>query len=199
MKLIFALFVYILSIEKAISISISSNELCIRVQNQCKGSYNYGLKYEIECKKSRCEGKLSFECGLDYCAQNRRSCEKILNLKYLIKSYKGFMFSKELKNYLNVIEGIRYCAVNEHSLQPNDVCINGDGCYSVGRLPFSIGTNKITKPINCLCPASHSFHCGEKFCAIHSDACGAFNKSGSNSIIKNCGNYKQIIKKILFF
>jgi len=200
MKLIFTVLVSIMAIEKAISTRFNINNICIGVKNRCKGLYEYNLKYQIKCEKKACKGKLSYDCGSDYCDKNKHSCEIITNLRFLIKAYKSLLlFEKELEKYSHIIERINYCAIDAYSLQPDDICINGDGCYSVSRFSFKIGMNRITKPIICRCPANQTYHCGEKFCAVHSDACLAFNKTHSSSFIRNCDNGNQIIKKILFF
>ncbi len=147
-----------------IDISFSTNGFCIRVQNRCKGFYVFGYKYQAKCEKIACKGKLRYECGLDYCADNKLSCDSILNLMFLIRSYKGLpLFKKEIEKFTNFIERINYCAIDAYSLQPDDICINGDGCYSVSRFSFKIGMNRITKPIICRCPDNQTYHCGEKF------------------------------------
>ena len=200
MKLIFTLIVAILAIDESISIIISSNYMCIREQNRCEGFYDTAYKYNIKCEKKACEGKLNYECGSDYCALNQYLCETVSNVIYMLRSHRGMLLPrKEVKKYTNFIEKISYCAVTEYSLQSDDVCINDDGCHSVSVFSFgSIGA-KVTKPINCPCPAKHTFQCGEKFCVVHSDACEAFNKTGSSFNIKNCGNGNQLLKKKLFF
>jgi len=71
MKLIFTLVLSILAIDKLTTINIKISDICIRAQNRCKGFYEYGLKYKTKCEKIACQGKLNFECGLDYCAQNK--------------------------------------------------------------------------------------------------------------------------------
>jgi hypothetical protein len=201
MKLIFTLLLSVVALDKVISsnMSVRSKNMCLRVKNQCKGSYDTSYKYEIECEKMTCQGKLSYNCGSDYCALDKRSCDTIFNLMFLLRSYKGLlMFEKELKKYTNFIEKIGYCPVKEYSLQPDDVCMNGDGCYSVSAFPFRIGT-KVTKHINCPCPYGNGYHCGEKFCVVHSDACEVLNKTGLKTAIKSCGNGNQILKKKISF
>jgi hypothetical protein len=200
MKLIFTLVLSILAIDKLTTINIKISDICIRAQNRCKGFYEYGLKYKTKCEKIACQGKLNFECGLDYCAQNKPNCDVITNLIFLLKSFKRFLlYDKGLERYSNFIKEITYCSADEYSLQPHDICINGDGCYLVTRFLFRFRGNKVTKPIKCRCPANQTYHCGEKFCAIHSDACASFNQTGSTSLIKSCENNNQIIKKFHFF
>ena len=198
MYIVFIFLLAILPLELVISVSFSSNDICIREQNRCK-SLN-GLNSELKCEKMACKGRFSSECGLDYCAKSKTSCDSILNLMFLNRSFKRLLlFKTDLEKYSSSIEKISYCAVDAYLLQADDVCINSKGCYSVTRYLFRISKKKITKPINCTCPAKHNFNCGEKFCAVHSDACGAFNQTGSNAVIKNCDNNNQIIEKNFFF
>jgi hypothetical protein len=90
------------------------------------------IKYEKCENKIKCEGKLNFKCGSDYCAQNKGSCNTALNLMFLHITYKRFlMFEEDIKKYSNLLNSINYCAVNEYSLQPDVVCINGDGCFNM--------------------------------------------------------------------
>jgi len=190
MKLIFTLLLSILVIDK----SISTNNLCIKVQNKCEGSYDSQHKYEIKCQKNPCHGKLSFECGSNYCAQNKHSCDITLNMIFLLNLYKRFHFyDKEMKKITNSIKTIKNCSVDGYSLQSDDICINGDGCLLISRFPFRFGMNRATKLITCPCPVGHSYSCGERFCAVHSDACSAFNKTGFSSINKNCGNSESFL------
>jgi hypothetical protein len=200
MKLIIIIFLLsVLALEMATT-TLGIHDICIKKENQCKGFNRYSLKLDIKCKKTPCQGNFSYECESDYCAKNKHSCDNILSLIYLLNSYNRFLsIENKLKKYSYLIGSIDYCIGNEHSLQPNHVCINGDGCSSVLKSPFRIGRSITKKPINCPCPAKHTFNCGKKYCTVNSDACEVFNKTGSNYAIKSCGNNNQIIKKILFF
>lgn len=193
MKIIFPVLISLMAISAAIS--IGTNDYCIRVQNQCKGEYDSSHNYEIKCQKTKCEGKLSYKCGSDYCAENKRSCDVIFNLMFLLRSYKGLLlFEKELEKYTNFIQKINHCSVEQYTLKSEDVCLNGGGCYSVSGFSFRMSLNKVSKSIDCPCRGNHSYHCGEKYCTAHSDACEALNRNGLN-VSQNCGNSNQVIKE----
>ena len=200
MKLIFTFIVTFLVSDKVISNPISNYDICIRVQNQCKGFYDFVHKYEIKCEKNACEGKLNYKCNSDYCSLNKFTCDYISKLIFLFRSIKNLhdskMFEENFKKYSNFINGIKNCSVDVYSLQSDDICIIGDGCYSVTEFSFKFFA-KVTKPIKCPCPVKQTFHCGEKFCAIHSDACKVFNQTGSSSNIKNCGNNNIVLWKTI--
>lgn len=199
MKLISLAVITLLLINKILS--LSTNDLCIRIQDKCTGNYDSNHNYDVTCVKTKCEGKLSYRCGQDYCATNKKSCDTVFNLMFLLRSYKGLLlFEKELDKYSDFIQKIKECPSEAYLFQEEDVCSNGIGCYSKAGFSFRIGKNKVIKPVNCPCMKEHSFQCGDDFCAIHSNACDEFRQNSSNLMAKKCGNDNQILrKKFLFY
>ena len=119
MKYIFKILLYILNICNIIC--ISTNDYCIRIQNDCNGFFGFDQKYDIKCLKTTCKGKLNYKCGLDFCARNKRSCETISNLMFLLKTYKGLLlFEKEHEKYSNFIGKIKKCSMKTYAIQSND-------------------------------------------------------------------------------
>jgi hypothetical protein len=187
MKHLFGLVILVLSLHN--TNSMSTNDYCIRILNQCIGSYNSDKKYALTCQKTTCERKLSYECGPDFCAKNKRSCETISNLIIALKTYKGLLlFEKEQEKYSNFMRKIKKCSIKSYALQPDDICING--CHSMARYSFKfrMTENKPAKDMNCPCRGNKTFDCGKKFCAVHSNACDAFKKTETSFRINDCGN-----------
>ncbi len=61
----------------------------------------------------KCPKILSFECDIDYCSSNKKACESIKNLKFIIRAYTGLiLFEKELNYYYKFIRMISNCSKN---------------------------------------------------------------------------------------
>jgi hypothetical protein len=59
----------------------------------------------------KCPKVLSFECDIDYCSSNKKACESIKNLKFIIRAYTGLiLFEKELNYYYKLIRMISSCS-----------------------------------------------------------------------------------------
>lgn len=197
MKFIFSLVVLIVLLSEAFS--LKKHDLCIRIQNKCKGHYDSNHNYETKCEKTKCEGKLGHKCGSDYCAVNKRSCDTVFNLMFLLRSYKGLLlFEKELEKYTDFIQKINFFPTDMNQIQESDICLNGAGC--VFKSGFSlIGRNDVINSVNCPCKKENSFECGDKYCTDHSNTCDGFKQNGVNFTIKKCGNDNQILRKKFSF
>lgn len=191
--------------------SFKPNDFCFVSEKTCTGKYDSKNRYKIECKKSKCETPLSFQCDDNYCAVSEAACDKLMEINYLFKIYLKSSVSnfKFQKGYRHFFHNVRNCSQKQYEWNPNDVCINGKNCYHAHSSSMRLlGKVKLFIPINCPCPKDFTYRCGTTYCVTHQRACDELtlnldelnlNLTNISSIItnnsdmnlKDCGNSNQ--------
>jgi len=49
-------------------LSLKPTDLCNKIQEECKGSYDHNQKYQVKCERFKCQGKYNFQCDFNKCA-----------------------------------------------------------------------------------------------------------------------------------
>ena len=189
--------IFLLKIQNSIVFCLKSNDLCIPKQQECKGFYDEQNNYSIKC--TSCVNKLSHECESEnkYCTKNKTHCNEYkrfygylkisIDLIQIDPSFND-RFKKEKKKLQSFNKMIHACERKIYKFNSNDFCLNGENCIEIRKVIKGFGFNyrshKVSKQIDCKCPAKKSFKCG-KYCTTHSIACDYFTKSN----IKHCGNH----------
>ena len=183
------IFLIFLSISIVHVFNIKPGDFCKPIQQQCKGLM-YGYNYNEKCQTINCIGKYSFQCRNDLCSSDKETCDMLTKTNHLINSIKSSsLFDKKMKQFKSFTQSINDCPFIEHDLQLSDICLNGQNCF----------TTRILKKMNrvCSCFGVHNYHCGTRFCTIHSRACDVQKLLNMTKQIKTCGNDNRKINKNL--
>ena len=171
-----------------------TNDFCFITEKHCIGKFGLNKVYKTECKKTKCKGVLSFQCGTDHCSKNESTCVKLLRFNQMFKVYlkTSISYYNALKEYNDFHKIIRNCTQTPYEWNSNDVCLNGKNCFFTHLNSMSLsGKMKVNIPINCVCQNKYSYRCSKEFCTISKRACDELNSllvKGKKLSLKHCGN-----------
>lgn len=184
-------------------IAIKSNDclkptqLCIKSQNECKGSYDEDNRFKIVCDKMNCSGRHSVQCEKDFCSVDSKSCSDFKNIRFMISSIVNpQMHVKKMYKYTKLLENIKNCSYKKYSLKASDICKNENGCIKKRPIPMRSGFVSFYHRANCLCRGNYTFECGLDHCTTNQTVCDEFkfknftisNDSNDSNEFKACGN-----------
>ena len=181
---------------------LKSTDYCIQKQKECKGYYDNQQNYHTKCKPVKCNGKFSIQCGdkSNICTNQKIKCTKYDNalslfFKIIDQKRTNDQYLTEKKKKIQIFnKHIKDCQNKIYKFKSNDFCLNGKNCVEIRKELTGFGFNyrkiKITKKIDCKCPASKSFKC-DKYCTTDSIACDYYKSlkiQNQFSNINECGN-----------
>ena len=182
----------ILCLTLHLTVSLKSLNFCHLKQQECKGFYDEKHNYHTKCESIKCNGAYKYECGSNnICTNNITECYKYTEMTMFFSVIID-QHSNKINNNKLFNKYIKDCKNKTYKFKSNDYCQNGQKCKTIIYSSFT----KISKPIDCQCPANQSFKCG-KYCTTSSIACDYVilksNKENTKRFlsIKDCGNHNS--------
>jgi hypothetical protein len=184
---------------------LKSIDFCTSKQQECKGIYDKNRNYQIKCEPIKCHEPFSYKCGFNICTNNKTKCEEYtkikIKMKIVLKSHAVSLMNEE-----KYIEGRKKLDLFKKNIpncqnkvyNSNDFCLNGANCIEIRIIPKGFGYfHKTRKQIDCKCPDSKSFKCGN-YCTTDSIACDYYESNEINASIRDCGNHNIKTQKSYF-
>ena len=149
-----------------------------------------------------CFGLYSYKCEKTLCSKNKTECNRYKIMNYHKKLM--FDFIKFDEHYLNKYEeekkqlelfsnNLKHC---EYKFKADEFCLNGKNCTELKKTPIT--RNYIIYKVDCKCPASKTFKCGQ-YCTKDSVACDYYKSNAKiKKSIKKCGNENNSTVKPFF-
>ena len=163
-------------------IQLKLNDFCRATDLVCTGHYNKFYKYTQSCRKIRCSGEYSYECGTEFCAKEKSNCDDILQFNLIMNTID---LNHKFKNsFLNQIQKCSIDLLKPTFEKKNEICSNIGYCYT--------NDYSAAKKIACPCIGKLNYVCGGKFCTKNSLVCDYVlnNPLASNSTYTKCENDK---------
>lgn len=180
-------------------------DICAKHKSQCFIDKTNDTK--IICADTSCKSsKLAYECGSDHCTLDEATCRSYQDMTYYIKSYyKSISSFRYQIIYNEFLRNIKMCQFNNVIWSKSEICLREKNCLQQQIIPMRSGNVNLVKRIDCPCPESFRYDCGNHYyCATNGQSCTGFNsfnqiKSNQklfNIDVKNCGfHYQKITKK----
>jgi len=179
------------------SISLNSKNFCQLTEKECIGITDQSDGYKVKCELEKCSFPYNHECANRMCATNKTDCLEYNSLDILLKTnvfksitqipfLDGLKLKEVKKKYDKTfkvfIGSIQSCPKKEYTFSTGDVCVSSKFCFRkiennafLNIFRFSSQNKYSWKMVKCVCPAIHSYHCGENHCSINKKACDSFN------------------------
>lgn len=122
----------------------------------------FSLNSEDLCSSLTCKGKHRYQCSIDLCGLNAKTCDNYYKFKRFHLSHSLYAFRKFKKN-------LNACESNELS-NKNDYCLNNSKCFKKQFVLAKGGFKSIETIINCNCEGNYSYKCGD-YCTISNNHC----------------------------
>jgi len=177
---------FILQVIVGNTLSFDSKDVCLKKSIHV-GKYADHNRYTIIEIRENCSNKTNpVECGPDYCAVKKETCNKFINARLISKIFK--LSSNMLHDTDSIerkIQEVKSCA---YTFNSNDICINTRKCYQRASGVLDYKSIRMLMPTKCKCLSEMSFHCGESHCAVHKEACDFFKTKKNQTQPKFCNN-----------
>jgi hypothetical protein len=152
--------------------SLESNDFCLLSQNE-----------SLICKH--------YQCSLDVCSKDKRSCDQLKNLHNNNQNY--FNFFERMKKLLKISRETKVCRKSEYLSLSTHVCSISNKCNwtKQNMLGQLLKTTFVKTQKGCECQSRLKFHCGNNYCSVNKYTCNSiFNTKKNNDsnlkLIKYC-------------